>query len=101
MIKTNSISAQQDEYRQAFLRHLPKRIEAVEQRIQRYRREGWEVGGIALLNDDVQRLAGASGRYDLIEPSQHLLTLEQMLGEHMARKSLPDPTQSERMLSLM
>ena len=101
MIKTNSISAQQDEYRQAFLRHLPKRIEAVEQRIQRYRREGWEVGGIALLNDDVQRLAGASGRYDLIEPSQHLLTLEQMLGEHMARKSLPDLQQADRMLALM
>ncbi|HTA66580.1 MAG TPA: response regulator, partial [Xanthomonadaceae bacterium] len=93
-------SSQQDEYRQAFLRHLPKRIEAVEQRIQRYRREGWEAGGMATLNDDVQRLAGASGRYDLIEPSQHLLTLEQMLGEHLARRSLPDIQQSDRMLAL-
>jgi diguanylate cyclase (GGDEF)-like protein len=101
MIKTSSISAQQDEYRQAFLRHLPKRIEAVEQRIQRFRRDGWEAGEMGLLNDDVQRLAGASGRYDLIEPSQHLLTLEQMLGEHLARKTLPDPAQSERMLALM
>jgi PleD family two-component response regulator/EAL domain-containing protein (putative c-di-GMP-specific phosphodiesterase class I) len=101
MIKTNSISAQQDEYRQAFLRHLPKRIEAVEQRIQRFRRDGWEANGMALLNDDVQRLAGASGRYDLIEPSQHLLTLEQMLGDHIARKSLPDAHHSERMLALM
>ena len=97
---TKSNSSQQDEYRQAFLRHLPKRIEAVEQRINRYRREGWEAGGMALLNDDVQRLAGASGRYDLIEPSQHLLTLEQMLGEHMARRTLPDAGQSERMLAL-
>jgi diguanylate cyclase (GGDEF)-like protein len=96
--KTNS--SQQDEYRQAFLRHLPKRIEAVELRINRYRREGWEAGGMALLNDDVQRLAGASGRYDLIEPSQHLLTLEQMLGEHIARRTLPDPQQSDRMLAL-
>ncbi|HEY2344636.1 MAG TPA: EAL domain-containing protein [Xanthomonadaceae bacterium] len=93
-------SSQQDEYRQAFLRHLPKRIEAVEQRIQRYRRDGWEAGGMALLNDDVQRLAGASGRYDLIEPSQHLLTLEHMLGEHIVRRSLPDPQQSDRMLAL-
>ena len=93
-------SSQQDEYRQAFLRHLPKRIEAVELRINRYRREGWEAGGMALLNDDVQRLAGASGRYDLIEPSQHLLTLEQMLGEHLARRTLPDQPQSDRMLAL-
>ncbi len=98
MIKTTS--SQQDEYRLAFLRHLPKRIEAVEQRIQRYRREGWDAGGMSLLNDDVQRLAGASGRYDLIEPSQHLLTLEQMLGEHIAHRSLPDPQQADRMLSL-
>ncbi len=100
MSKTNTIASQQEEYRLAFLRHLPKRIEAVEQRIHRYKREGWETEGMSLLNDDVQRLAGASGRYDLLEPSQHLLTLEQMLGEHLARKSLPDAQQSERMLSL-
>lgn len=92
--------SQHDEYRQAFLRHLPKRIEAVEQRIQRYRRDGWEAEGMALLNDDVQRLAGASGRYDLIEPSQHLLTLEQMLGEHLSHRSLPNPQQADRMLAL-
>lgn len=94
-------SSQHDEYRQAFLRHLPKRIEAIEGRIQRYRREGWDAPGLALLNDDVQRLAGASGRYDLIEPSQHLLSLEHMLGEHIARKSLPGREHNERMLSLL
>jgi diguanylate cyclase (GGDEF)-like protein len=99
MIKT--IPSQQLEYRQAFLRHLLKRIEAVEQRIQHYSHDGWDAEGMALLNDTVQRLTGASGRYNLIEASQHLLTLEQMLGEHIARKSLPDPQQSERMLALI
>ena len=98
MIKTTL--SQQDEYRLAFLRHLPKRIESVEQRIQRFQRDGWETDAMALLNDDVQRLAGASGRYDLIEPSQHLLSLEQMLGEHLARKSVPDPQQADHMLTL-
>ncbi len=96
----NTASSQQDEYRQAFLRHLPKRIESLQQRIQRYRRDGWEADGITLLYDDVQRLAGASGRYDLIEPSQHLLTLEQMLGEHSAHRTLPNASQSDRMLAL-
>lgn len=97
---TTTASSQQDEYRQAFLRHLPKRIESLEQRIGRYRRDGWDAQGLLLLNDDVQRLAGASGRYDLVVPSQHLLTLEQMLGEHLAHHTLPSPQQSERMLQL-
>ncbi len=94
-------SSQQDEYRQAFLRHLPKRIEAIEGRIQRYRTEGWDAPGLSLLNDDVQRLAGASGRYDLVEPSQHLLSLENLLGEHVARKTLPSRQQNDRMLALI
>ncbi|MBS0464855.1 MAG: response regulator, partial [Proteobacteria bacterium] len=93
-------SSQHDEYRQAFLRHLPKRIESLEQRIQRYRRDGWEADGLLMLNDDIQRLAGAAGRYDLVEPSQHLLTLEQALGEHVAQRTLPNPQQSDRMLQL-
>lgn len=94
-------SSQHDEYRLAFLRHLPKRIEAVERRIQRYRQEGWDMSGLSLLNDDVQRLAGASGRYDLVEPSQHLLALENLLGEFLARKTLPDPAQADRLLGLL
>ncbi|MBS0195081.1 MAG: EAL domain-containing protein [Proteobacteria bacterium] len=93
-------SSQHEEYRQAFLRHLPKRVESIEQRIGRYRRDGWEAEGLRMLTDDVQRLAGASGRYDLIEPSQHLLTLEQMLGEHMSQRTLPNAQQSDRMLTL-
>ncbi len=96
MIQTSS--SQHDEYRLAFMRHLPKRVEAVERRIQRYRAEGWDTSGLSLLNDDVQRLAGASGRYDLVEPSQHLHALESALGDHLARKTLPDPTQTDRLL---
>ena len=99
MSKTQS--SQQEEYRQAFLRHLANRIAAIEQRIHRYRREGWEASGIAALHEDVQRLAGASGRYDLIEPSQRLLALEQTLGEHVSRKTVPDSRQGEHMLALM
>lgn len=94
-------SSQQDEYRQAFLRHLPKRIEAIQGRIQRYQIEGWDAPGLSLLNDDVQRLAGASGRYDLVEPSQHLLSLENMLGDHVTRKTLPNRQNNDRMLALI
>ncbi|MBS0575507.1 MAG: EAL domain-containing protein [Proteobacteria bacterium] len=97
---TTTASSQHDEYRQAFLRHLPKRLESIEQRVQRYRRDGWSADGLTALNDDIQRLAGASGRYDLVEASQHLLTLEQMLGEHQSHRTLPTPQQADRMLAL-
>jgi DNA-binding response OmpR family regulator len=100
MIKTDSILDEQDEYRQAFLRHLPKRIETIAQRIAFYRRDGWEASGLALLDADVRRLADACERYDRIEPREHLRTLGQMLAEHMAFKTLPDAQQCERMLEL-
>src|SRR5450432_439861 len=98
MIKTSS--SQQEDYRNAFQRHLANRSEAIGQRIRRFFREGWEFDGMSLLHDDVQRLAGASGRYDLIGPSQHLLALEQVLGAHIARKRLPAPHEGERLLAL-
>lgn len=88
----------QDEYRQSFLRHLINRLDAVEQRIQRFRIEGWELGAMSLLHDDVQRMAGSAGRYDLMVPSQRLLVAEQMLGEWLAWKRLPGPEQAGKLL---
>jgi DNA-binding response OmpR family regulator len=101
MIKTDDISAQQDENRLAFLRYLAKRVVAVEQRIQCYVADGWNARGIAVLNDDVLRLVSACTRYDLLEASQNLLMLAQAFGGHITRGSLPDQRQSERMLALM
>jgi DNA-binding response OmpR family regulator len=100
MTNTNLISDEQDEYREAFLRHLPKRIETIAQRIIFYRRDGWEASGLALLADDVRRLIDACARYDQSEPREYLRTLGQMLGEHMASKTLPDTQQSQSMLDL-
>ena len=99
MIKSDT--SQQAENRQAFVRHLANRIEAIEQRILRYRRDSWDVAGIVALHDDVQRLTGASGRYDLIGPSQHLLMLEQILGEAIEQGTLPDAQQNERMIATL
>ena len=59
---TKTTSSQHDEYRLAFLRHLPKRIETLEKRIQRFRQEGWDASGLSLLNDDVQQIGRASCR---------------------------------------
>ncbi|HTD29228.1 MAG TPA: response regulator [Xanthomonadaceae bacterium] len=101
MIRTDGVLTQQDESQQTFLRYLPKRIAAFERRIQRYRSDGWEPAGMAVLSGDLQRLADASGRYDLIEPSQDLLMLAQMVEEHISSGSTPDAWQCEGMLALL
>jgi DNA-binding response OmpR family regulator len=101
MTRTNGVLTKHDESQQAFLRYLPKRIAAFERRIQRYRNDGWELGGMVVLCGDLQRLADASGRYDLIEPCQELLLLAQMVEEHIANGNPPDAWECEGMLALL
>ena len=48
---------QRAELRLAFLRHLPKRAEAIGRRGRRFCRDGWDINGLSLLYEDVQRLA--------------------------------------------
>jgi DNA-binding response OmpR family regulator len=92
---------QQDEYQQAFLRYLPKRIAAFERRIRRYRNDGWESHGMTVLSGDLQRVAEASGRYDLVEFRQELLLLAETVQEHVSSGTLPDTWQCEGMLALL
>ena len=101
VIETTGIEAQQDENQHAFLRYLPKRIAAFEKRILRYRFEGWDPRGMAVLSGDVRRVADASAHFDLIEIHQHLLTLAQMVDAHFASMRAPDPRQVERMFALL
>jgi CheY-like chemotaxis protein len=101
MTETSPIPTRMDEERQAFLRYLPKRIEAFEQRIQRYAKVGWDAPGMMLLRGDVQRLAETSGRYDLVAIRRHLVKLTQGVGEHITRRSVPDPQQTKRMCELL
>ena len=83
-------SEQRIELRLAFLKHLPKRMEAISRRGRRFCFEGWDINGLSLLHEDAQRLAGAAGRYGALEASESLLTLEVLLDEVIASESLPD-----------
>ncbi|MFC4726715.1 EAL domain-containing protein [Coralloluteibacterium thermophilus] len=78
------------ELRQAYLRHLPQRLQALAARLRRYTDHGWDVAGLALLHEDIQRLAGASGRYGLVDASERLLAVEGLLGDLRRRNALPD-----------
>ncbi len=92
---------QRAELRLAFLRHLPKRAEAIGRRGRRFCRDGWDINGLSLLFDDVQRLAGVSGRYGVLEVSEQLLALEDVLGRFLREETLPDPAADTRIAQLL
>jgi diguanylate cyclase (GGDEF)-like protein len=92
---------QRAELRLAFLRHLPKRAEAIARRGRRYCREGWDINGLSLLFDDVQRLAGVSGRYGVLDVCEQLHALESLLAPALESETLPDPATDERVLALL
>src|SRR5262245_24791869 len=92
---------QRAELRLAFLRHLPKRAEALGRRGRRLCRDGWDINGLSLLHDDVQRLAGVSGRYGVLEVSEQLLALEDLLGQFLSNETLPDAAANERIEQML
>lgn len=85
---------QNAELRQAFLKHLPRRIEAVRKRGHRVCRGVWDVNTVTLLYQDVQGLAGAAGRYGMLDASERLFQVERLL-EPLIRQ-LRMPTAEDR-----
>ncbi|MBB5208154.1 EAL domain-containing protein [Chiayiivirga flava] len=81
---------QRAELRLAFLRHLPRRIDVIAQRARRFLRDGWDINGLSVLHEDVQRLSGVAGRYGEVAASERLTVLEGVLAESLARQVLPD-----------
>jgi diguanylate cyclase (GGDEF)-like protein len=89
-------SQQNAELRQAFLRHLPKRLLGVCKRGLRLCQQGWDINALSLLFGEVQTLAGACGRYGLLELSEHLFSLEGHLAPFVERVAVPDNGQSHK-----
>ncbi|MEZ5465925.1 MAG: EAL domain-containing protein [Lysobacteraceae bacterium] len=94
-------SQQRAELRLAFLRHLPARAETIARRARAFCQDGWDINGLSVLHEDVQRLAGASGRHGMVETSEQLLALEVLLGDCLDREALPDAPASNRIVSLV
>ena len=92
---------QRAELRLAFLRHLPRRVDVIAQRARRFFRDGWDINGLSVLHEDVQRLAGVAGRYGEVSASERLVTLETMLGEFLETQSLPDAEANDHLASLV
>lgn len=94
-------SQQRAELRIAFLRHLPKRLQQVCRRGRRYCEHGWDINGLSVLHDDVQRMAGVAGRYGAVDVSQQLLAVESILGRFLEQEALPDEAANRALSGLL
>jgi diguanylate cyclase (GGDEF)-like protein len=83
-------SQQAAELRQAFLRHLPRRVETLRKKLLRLTRGAWDINALTLLISEVGALSGASGRYGMVGTSESLHRLELTLLPLKQSMSLPD-----------
>jgi diguanylate cyclase (GGDEF)-like protein len=78
MMTMSGPSAQQgSDLKQAFLRHLPERIGAIEENWNNLASAGWDQPKLAPLFQRIQDLAGSAGKFGLIQVSQSVYSLEQ------------------------
>jgi len=94
-------SQQRAELRLAFLKHLPNRVANVARRVRHFCDSGWDINGLALLYEDVQRLAGAAGSYGALEISQQLSSIESLLNVFLSRETLPNADADSRLRHIL
>ncbi|MDZ4811879.1 MAG: EAL domain-containing protein [Pseudomonadota bacterium] len=98
----NQDEAQQSaELRQAFLKYLPKRLETLQKRGRRLCVGGWDINALTLLYQEVQTLAGACGRYGILDSGEMLFGIERLLSGPIENVQLPDPEQTAVFVKLL
>tara|TARA_R110002020_G_scaffold37705_5_gene113686 strand:+ start:2817 stop:5462 length:2646 start_codon:yes stop_codon:yes gene_type:complete len=88
-------------HRPAFLRHLPRRVEKIGRRLHNFLQDGWDINGMALLNEDALSLGHACRQHGLDEAGQHFLHLHEALHESLQQQALPDQETGERLWRLV
>jgi diguanylate cyclase (GGDEF)-like protein len=82
------------ELRLAFLRHLPKRLETLRKRGLRLCTQGWDINALSILFREIQTLAGACGRYGLLDSGEYLFSLESFLAPFVEHVAIPNTSQT-------
>lgn len=85
--------SQQDpgpELQAAFRRHLPQRLRTLLRRARAQCRSGWDCNVLRALHDEIAMLAGACGRYGMLDTGERLLALESALALPSAAHGVPD-----------
>lgn len=88
-------------HRPAFLRHLPRRVEKIGRRLHHFLQDGWDINGLALLNEDALSLGHACREHGLDEAGQHFLELHDLLHDTLQQQALPDQDTGERLWHLV
>ncbi|HET8941542.1 MAG TPA: EAL domain-containing protein [Rudaea sp.] len=83
------------ELRSAFMRHLPKRLETLRKRGQRLCTQGWDINALSMLLRELQTLAGACGRYGLLDIGERLFALESFLAPFVEQVAIPNASQTQ------
>ncbi|HEU0277565.1 MAG TPA: response regulator [Rhodanobacteraceae bacterium] len=99
-----SQTAQHDpdaELEAAFHRHLPQRLKTLMRRARAQCRSGWDCNVARALHDEIAQLAGACGRYGMLEPGERLQALETALAPAVAAGGVPDAAAAARIDGLL
>lgn len=83
------------ELRLAFMRHLPKRLETLRKRGQRLCTQGWDINALSILLRELQILAGACGRYGLLDIGERLFALESFVAPFVEQVAIPNASQTQ------
>lgn len=83
------------ELRAAFMRHLPKRLETLRKRGQRLCTQGWDINALSILLRELQTLAGACGRYGLLDIGERLFALESFVAPFVEQVAIPNASQTQ------
>lgn len=87
------------ERRLAFERMLPRRVDMIGRRLDRFLQTGWDINGLALLHEETHWLGQQCLAVDLGALAEPLQALSSMVESSLADETLPDPTLGERMLN--
>ncbi len=85
----------------AFHRHLPQRLKTLMRRARAECRGGWDCNVVRALHDELAQLAGACGRYGMLEAGERLLALEAALAPVAAAGGVPDAPTGARIEGLL
>jgi PleD family two-component response regulator/EAL domain-containing protein (putative c-di-GMP-specific phosphodiesterase class I) len=100
----SSLSHQQNpdaELQAAFRQHLPQRLRTLLRRARAQCRAGWDCNVLRSLHDEIAQLAGACGRYGMLETGERLLALESALAPAVVAHEVPDAATNIRIDSLL
>jgi EAL domain-containing protein (putative c-di-GMP-specific phosphodiesterase class I)/PleD family two-component response regulator len=87
--------------RDAYLRMLNERSEAIGRRVDRFLRHGWDINGIAQMRADALRLRQGSEQHAVAQVQDVLAELTLVLEQALTRQALPDVELGGRICDLV